>query len=130
MMYAGNTLILVNNKHSKFKYVKFPQLGISGDQNSSHADPDLHRAHPELVRASLIQPIIAIHILHELLFHRTPSYLSQPIQIVITAGIFIMMLIMMWQTFPLRYGLVARLFKEFKWTFFIVLGFICKLSLT
>lgn len=37
------------------------------------------------------------------------------------------MLIMMWQTFPLRYGLVGRLFGEFRWTFVIILGFICKL---
>jgi hypothetical protein len=36
------------------------------------------------------------------------------------------MLIMMWQTFPLRYGLVGRLFGEFRWTFVIILGFICK----
>ncbi len=38
--------------------------------------------------------------------------------------IFIMMLIMMWQTFPLRYGLVGMIFKEFKWTFGLVLAFI------
>ena len=35
-----------------------------------------------------------------------------------------MMLIMMWQTFPLRYGLVGMIFKEFKWTFALVLAFI------
>lgn len=42
----------------------------------------------------------------------------------VTAGIFVMMLIMMWQTFPLRYGLIGRLFGEFKFVFLIVLGFI------
>ena len=37
-----------------------------------------------------------------------------------TGLIFIMMLILMWQTAPLRYGLIGVLFKEFKWTFLIV----------
>jgi hypothetical protein len=40
--------------------------------------------------------------------------------------IFIMMLIMMWQTFPLRYGLIGQIFSEFKWTFLLVLAFIGK----
>lgn len=35
-----------------------------------------------------------------------------------------MMLIMLWQTFPLRYGLISKLFVEFKWTFAIVILFI------
>lgn len=34
---------------------------------------------------------------------------------------FIMVLILLWQTFPLRYGLISVLFKEFKWTFLIIL---------
>jgi hypothetical protein len=37
-----------------------------------------------------------------------------------------MVLILMWQTFPLRYGLVGTLFKEFKYTFIVILIFIGK----
>jgi hypothetical protein len=35
-----------------------------------------------------------------------------------------MMLILLWQTFPLRYGLVTRLIGEFRWSFVVVLAFI------
>ena len=34
------------------------------------------------------------------------------------------MLVMMWQTFPLKYGLIGMVFKEFKWTFLLILTFI------
>ena len=40
---------------------------------------------------------------------------------VVTGLLFIMALILLWQTFPLRYGLIGVLFREFKWTFLIIL---------
>ena len=45
---------------------------------------------------------------------------------IVTTMIFIMVLVLLWQTFPLRYGLLGVLIKEFKWTFIVVLGFLCK----
>ena len=45
----------------------------------------------------------------------------QPIQMAITGLIFIMILILLWQTFPLRFGLISSLFRDFKWTFIIIL---------
>ena len=51
-------------------------------------------------------------------------YLCKPIQIVLTSFIFIMILILLWETFPLRYGLIGTLFREFKYTFLVVLVFI------
>jgi hypothetical protein len=35
----------------------------------------------------------------------------QPIQMIVTALIFIMVLILLWQTFPLRYGLLTQLIQ-------------------
>lgn len=43
---------------------------------------------------------------------------------IITSFIFIMVLVLLWQTFPLRYGLLTVLIREFKWTFIVVLGFL------
>lgn len=53
---------------------------------------------------------------------RWPS--TQPIQMIVTALIFIMVLVLLWQTFPLRYGLLGVLVREFKWTFVVVLAFL------
>ena len=49
---------------------------------------------------------------------------TQPIQILLTVFIFIMVLVLLWQTFPLRYGLLSTLLREFKWTFIILLLFL------
>jgi hypothetical protein len=35
-----------------------------------------------------------------------------------------MVLILLWQTFPLRYGLLSTLLQEFKWTFIVLLLFL------
>jgi hypothetical protein len=43
---------------------------------------------------------------------------------IITSFIFIMVLVLLWQTFPLRYGLLTVLMQEFKWTFIVVIGFL------
>ena len=43
---------------------------------------------------------------------------------IVTGFILIMVLIMLWQTFPLRYGLITVLIREFKWTFIVVVGFL------
>ena len=45
---------------------------------------------------------------------------------IVRTMIFIMVLVLLWQTFPLRYGLLGVLIQEFKWTFIVVLGFLCK----
>lgn len=45
----------------------------------------------------------------------------QPIQLVIVVGMIVMILIMVWQTFLLRYGLLGILFKEFLVSFLIVI---------
>jgi hypothetical protein len=46
---------------------------------------------------------------------------TQPIQLVIVVGMIVMILIMVWQTFLLRYGLLGILFKEFLVSFLIVI---------
>jgi hypothetical protein len=43
---------------------------------------------------------------------------------IVTSFIFIMVLVLLWQTFPLRYGLLAVLIREFKWTFIVVIAFL------
>ena len=48
----------------------------------------------------------------------------QPIQMIVTGLIFVMVLVMLWQTFPLRYGLISILVREFKWTFIVTLAFV------
>jgi hypothetical protein len=48
----------------------------------------------------------------------------QPIQMIVTFFIFIMVLVLLWQTFPLRYGLLGVLIREFKWTFIVVIAFL------
>jgi hypothetical protein len=45
---------------------------------------------------------------------------------IVTSFIFIMVLVLLWQTFPLRYGLLTVLIREFKWTFIVVIGFMGK----
>lgn len=47
---------------------------------------------------------------------------------IITSFIFVMVLVLLWQTFPLRYGLLSVLIREFKWTFIVVLAFLGKNS--
>jgi hypothetical protein len=49
---------------------------------------------------------------------------------IVTSFIFIMVLVLLWQTFPLRYGLLTVLIQEFKWTFIVVLAFLGTNSLT
>jgi len=49
----------------------------------------------------------------------------QPVQLVVAIGLLIMVLIMMWQTFLLRHGLLGILFREFLTNFlvaFVVTG--------
>ena len=36
----------------------------------------------------------------------------------------LMVLILLWQTFPLRHGFLSTLIKEFKWTFIMLLAFL------
>lgn len=43
---------------------------------------------------------------------------------IVTFFIFIMVLVLLWQTFPLRYGLLGVLIREFKWTFIVVIVFL------
>lgn len=43
---------------------------------------------------------------------------------IVTFFIFIMVLVLLWQTFPLRYGLLGVLIREFKWTFIVVIAFL------
>ena len=84
---------------------------------------DLPRPPPKFLHIILFLALLPIILQSELLLHRTISS-TKPIQIIVTAFIFVMVLILLWQTFPLRYGLLSILVKEFKYTFLVLVAFL------
>lgn len=94
-------------------------------QTSLHDDSHHHRHNTQLLHRKLIHSLLPVQFPGQLLLHSN-SPLIKPIQIIVTGFIFIMVLVLLWQTFPLRYGLLSTLIREFKWTFIILIVFLGK----
>ena len=75
-----------------------------------HVGADNSGPSAQLLHRVLLLAFLSVRLSRQLLLPRNAVDM-QPIQMIVTALIFIMVLILLWQTFPLRYGLLTQLIQ-------------------